>query len=80
MSTLPEEAWPRHFVSGFQRTSNTIADLERFLEEIRRVAQQGYALDMEENEPGIRCIAAPIYDAGGRGVGSCKELCVRVCV
>jgi DNA-binding IclR family transcriptional regulator len=47
-------------------TPTTITDrrqLERELEAIRR---QGYALDNEETFPGIRCVAAPLHDAGGR--------------
>lgn len=32
--------------------------------------QAGYALDLEENEDRIRCVAAPIRDAGNRIIGS----------
>ncbi len=67
---LPEDEWAHHFVPGLKRTPNTTADLASFLEEIRRVARQGYALDLEENEPGIRCIAAPIHDASGERVAA----------
>lgn len=43
-------------------TPHTITDRERFLEEIRHSCALGYALDDEENEVGVRCIAAPIFD------------------
>jgi len=70
VSTLPPEEWLRAFVPGLRRTERTIAEPDRFLEEIARVARQGYALDLEENEPGIRCVAAPVRDGAGRGVAA----------
>ena len=39
---------------------NTITDLEKLMEEINRIRQMGYAVDDEENEEGIRCVAAPL--------------------
>jgi DNA-binding IclR family transcriptional regulator len=42
-------------------TPNTITNLNDLLEELRRVKERGYALDMEECEIGIRCISAPIF-------------------
>lgn len=42
-------------------TSNTITNLNDFLEELHRVRERGYALDMEECELGIRCVSAPIF-------------------
>ena len=35
-----------------------------FLAELARVRQNGYAMDDEEEELGIRCIAAPIFSSG----------------
>jgi len=70
ISTLPREEWLAHFVPGLQRTPRTISDPDRFREEIARVARQGYALDLEENEAGVRCVAVPIRDATGRGVAA----------
>lgn len=70
LSTLPEKEWLAHFIPNLQRTSHTITDPRRFQQEIAGVAARGYALDLEENEPGIRCIAAPIRDGSGRGVAA----------
>ncbi len=70
IATLPRQDWLRSFNPGLQRTAHTITDPARFVEELDRVAQQGYALDLQENEPGIRCIAAPIRDAAGQGVAA----------
>lgn len=36
---------------------------ERFLERMRDYARSGYAFDLEDNEPSIRCVAAPVRDA-----------------
>jgi DNA-binding IclR family transcriptional regulator len=43
-------------------TPKTITDKQRFMEELRNVKAKGYALDDQENEMGIRCLAAPIID------------------
>ena len=32
--------------------------------------ERGYAIDDEENEPGIHCIAAPIFDAERQVIGA----------
>ena len=48
------------------RTENTIVDADKFLEHIRTVAGQGYALDLEECEDGLVCAAAPVHEASGR--------------
>jgi IclR family transcriptional regulator, KDG regulon repressor len=45
-----------------RHTANTITSEEEFLKELERVRSSGYALDREENEPGITCVAVPIRD------------------
>jgi len=51
-------------------TPNTITEMPRLMEELARIREQGFALDNEENFPGIRCVGAPIRDAGGRVVAA----------
>ena len=51
-------------------TKQTITDRKTFQEHLIRVRQQGYAIDDEENEIGIRCIGSPIYDHAGRLAGA----------
>lgn len=51
-------------------TANTITDQDRFLLELDRVRQRGYATDNQENEPGIFCVAVPIMDHSGHAVAS----------
>lgn len=36
---------------------------EHFLARMRDYARSGYAFDLEDNEPSIRCVAAPVRDA-----------------
>jgi DNA-binding IclR family transcriptional regulator len=57
--------------SGMEkRTPKTITTLPRLLKELEKVREQGYAVDDEENNPGARCIAAPIFDEQGLIVAS----------
>ncbi|MBM7662002.1 DNA-binding IclR family transcriptional regulator [Bacillus mesophilus] len=51
-------------------TTNTITDKDLFLKELTQVKQKGYALDLEENEPGISCIAVPIFDHLGKAIAA----------
>ena len=47
------------------RTEHTITSLESLATEIAQVRRLGYALDREENVPGLGCVAAPIRDHAG---------------
>jgi IclR family transcriptional regulator, KDG regulon repressor len=46
-------------------TENTIGSPQELLTELQRVRKSGFACDLEEHEPHIRCIAAPIWDSHG---------------
>jgi len=48
-----------------RRTEHTITTLEALRAEIADVRRLGYALDREENVPGVACVAAPIRDHTG---------------
>ncbi|RXZ83007.1 IclR family transcriptional regulator [Paenibacillaceae bacterium] len=43
-----------------KRTEHTITSQELFLEELSHINKNGYSLDNEEGEIGVRCIGAPI--------------------
>jgi DNA-binding IclR family transcriptional regulator len=45
-------------------------DFSLWLKRMRDYAQNGYTFDLEENEDRIRCVAAPIRDAGGAIAGA----------
>lgn len=46
-------------------TDNTITTKERLVQELRKIKINGYAVDEVENENGVRCIAAPIFNYDG---------------
>jgi len=56
--------------SLLRRTENTITDPIQLREHLKSVQKQGYAVDDEENEKGIRCVAAPIYNETGKTVAA----------
>jgi DNA-binding IclR family transcriptional regulator len=51
-------------------TPNTIINPERFLQELDKIRQQGYAIDDEEYVNGISCCAAPIQDVSGKTIAA----------
>jgi IclR family transcriptional regulator, KDG regulon repressor len=52
------------------KTARTIIDRVNLQTELDRVRQQGYAVDDEENDIGVRCIAAPILDPSGEAAAT----------
>jgi IclR family acetate operon transcriptional repressor len=60
--TEVEEIWKNGLP---KRTSQTITSLKRFKSELAEVLQCGYAIDLEEDEVGGRCLAAPVFNASG---------------
>lgn len=51
-------------------TIRTIVDAGTLQAHLDRVRKQGYAIDDEEFEPGVRCIAVPVYDFRSRCVAA----------
>ena len=67
----PEKARSHFARTGLQRyTPNTITDLAALLEELQCTKHRGYALDAEEHEMEVRCVAAPIRDHRGTVVAA----------
>jgi len=58
------QIWERSDIH--ELTPYTITTLEGLMERLKEVRKNGYALDDEENEEGVRCIAACILDYKGR--------------
>lgn len=46
-------------------TKKTITNREKLMTELEQVREQGYALDNEECEIGLRCVSVPLYDYTG---------------
>lgn len=55
---LEEKGMPQH-------TSYTLVDKESLFKDLEKIRTCGYALDLEENEYGITCVAVPIFDYNG---------------
>ncbi len=53
-----------------QHTPTTLAEKDKLMAELEKIRSQGYAVDNEELDPGVRCIAAPIRDYTRRIVGA----------
>lgn len=72
LAHLPEKAVEEIIkVRGLPRfTKNTISTMAGLRREFEDVRRRGYAVDREEAELGLRCVAAPVFDGDGRIVAS----------
>lgn len=68
LATLPdnevEQIW--HHSQLRKLTGRTVTDLDQLRSQLQTVRSCGYAIDDEENELGIRCVALAIPGPGGR--------------
>jgi len=64
MAFIPKDEREKIYKNiGFPRfTKNSITNKKQFEEEIKKVKRQGFAIDSEESEKDIQCIAIPIRD------------------
>jgi IclR family transcriptional regulator, KDG regulon repressor len=62
-SFLPEQGLEAY-------TPHSITDRDALKKDLTKVAEQGYAFDIEELDIGVRCVAAPIRDYTRRIVGA----------
>lgn len=51
-------------------TKNTLSTVDDLLKEFEIIRKQGYAMDKEEREEGITCIAAPVFDCYNEVIAS----------
>lgn len=51
-------------------TRNTLTTAKALLAELAQIRERGYALDNEEHEEGIRCVAAPVFGFRGTVVAA----------
>jgi IclR family acetate operon transcriptional repressor len=71
MAWLPEDEIRRILTGGMKRfTDNTITELPAFIESLRAVRRNGYAIDREEYLPGVACVGAAIRDQAGTVIGA----------
>lgn len=52
------------------RTPKTITDPEQLIPHLEDIRRQGYAVDDEEYDEGVRCIAAPVCDYTGMTIAT----------
>lgn len=52
------------------RAGNTLTTPEALQEDLARIRSRGYAIDNEENEPGVRCLGAAIFNHSGSPVAA----------
>ncbi|KUM31124.1 transcriptional regulator [Arthrobacter sp. EpRS66] len=60
------DRWEATFDSESPIEQATHQTKASFLKRMKSYAAEGIALDLEDNEPGIRCVAAPIRDGSGQ--------------
>lgn len=53
-----------------RKTDTTITELDELLKHFEIIRKQGYAIDDEEHDYGIRCVAAPVRDYKGDVIAS----------
>jgi DNA-binding IclR family transcriptional regulator len=72
LASLSAEERQRLLEQGERKplTPQTITDLEQLQGELESIARAGFAVDHEECEPGVRCVAAPVRDFTGRVIGA----------
>jgi DNA-binding IclR family transcriptional regulator len=58
-----ERGLPRH-------NENTIVSIQKLGEQLAQVRRIGYALDNEEDEIGLRCVACPVLDQNGKPIAA----------
>lgn len=67
----PDEVLDELFAAGLeQRTANTIVDPGAFRQELATIRSRGYATADEENELGVRSLAAPVRDHSGNVIAA----------
>lgn len=72
LAWLGDEAALEYFakVDKLRHTARTIMEPDALLRELRTIRQTGYAVDDEEMEAGVRCVAALILQAGPAVAGA----------
>lgn len=53
-----------------RHTEKTITSFSRMQTEMARIRENGYSVDDEEHERGVRCVAVPIRDISGKPVAA----------
>jgi DNA-binding IclR family transcriptional regulator len=64
-AALPDDAAVRRWVAAAppleRRTPATLVTAKQLVPALRAIREQGFAVDDEENEPGVNCVAVPAF-------------------
>jgi DNA-binding IclR family transcriptional regulator len=70
LAHLSKEELDQYLVAPLRPyTTNTIVSNEAFHSELQQVQKQGYAIDNEEFEYGVRAVAAPVFNLQNQVIG-----------
>ena len=65
----------------FEKTApKTHDNLDSLTADLQEVRRRGYGIDDEEHIPGLFCVAAPVFDAGGRPIAAISVSNVKIMV
>jgi IclR family acetate operon transcriptional repressor len=71
LAHLPEEQVSAVLAAGLpRRTPTTFTDAGALRAELQAIRERGYAVDEEENEPNIRCVATIVPESGGQSLSA----------
>jgi DNA-binding IclR family transcriptional regulator len=72
LAALPDDELDNFILDGelVALTPHTITTAAALRAELKRVRQQGYAMDDREHKANLRCIAVPVLDQDGRAVAA----------
>lgn len=65
-----EASWRNFYRAGEARGPRRIRSMNQWIGQMRSYAKTGVAFELEENEPQIGCVAAPVRDATGATVAA----------
>ena len=68
LAWFPEKDVARYMkkITFDSHTKNTITSKKRFLKELKKIRQKGFASDNEEYLPGMACVSSPVFDHTGQ--------------
>jgi IclR family acetate operon transcriptional repressor len=52
------------------KTRQSVADPPALIAQMAKIRRDGYAVDMEESEPGVRCVGAPVFLGGSTPIAA----------
>ena len=71
LASLPEEDRMAMLPSPLSRfTPKTITDPRKLQKALAQVREEGYAIELEEEHPGVGCMGAPVRDSEGRWIAA----------